>query len=127
MREPPLIGVVGVCTSGKSTLIRLLTPLGYQCRHIAQEHSYVPDMWQRLCDPDLLVYLEVTFERSMQRKRMNWNQADYEEQLHRLRHAREHADIVVDTSALTPEDLVEQIRLLIEAAISESNKPRPAA
>ncbi len=114
MREHPLIAIVGVCTSGKSTLISLLSPLGYNCRHIAQEHSYVPDMWQRLSDPDVLIYLEVTYEISLQRKKLNWTMAEYEEQLFRLRHARQAADIVVDTSPFTPQQLVEHLRPLID-------------
>jgi adenylate kinase family enzyme len=48
---PLLIGLVGVCASGKTTLAKILEEKGYHCRHISQEHSYVPDMWQRLTHP----------------------------------------------------------------------------
>ena len=54
----PLIGVVGVCASGKSTLIKGLKERGFNARHIAQEHSYVKDMWKRITNPDLLVFLD---------------------------------------------------------------------
>jgi len=30
--------------------------------HIAQEHSYVPYMWKRITNPDLLIYLNASFE-----------------------------------------------------------------
>jgi uridine kinase len=57
--EPPdkrlLIGVVGPCGSGKSTLIRGLEKKGYTCRHIAQEHSYVHAMWQIISKPDAFI------------------------------------------------------------------------
>jgi deoxyadenosine/deoxycytidine kinase len=100
--EPPslLIGVVGPCGSGKSTLIAGLEQYGYRCRHIAQEHSYVPRMWQVITKPDVLIFLESSFENSTNRRKLNWTIAEYEEQLHRLAHAREHADIVIDTNII---------------------------
>lgn len=101
-----LIGVVGVCASGKSTLIRGLTQKGFRCRHIAQEHSYVKDMWARITKPDILIYLEVSYETSLKRKNLNWTKEEYEVQLQRLQHAREHAHIRIDTDPLTPEKLV---------------------
>jgi adenylate kinase family enzyme len=52
-----LVGVVGPCGSGKSTLIAALEAQGYPCRHIAQEHSYVKDMWKRITNPDVLIFL----------------------------------------------------------------------
>ncbi len=101
-----LIGVVGVCASGKSTLIKGLTARGYNCRHIAQEHSYVQDMWQRITRPDVLIYLAVSYEKASIRKKLNWTMAEYEIQLSRLQHAREHAEIIIDTDSLTPDELI---------------------
>lgn len=94
----PLIGVVGPCGSGKSTLIQGLEKHGYRCRHIAQEHSYVQQMWQVITKPDLLIFLECSFENSTQRRKLNWTLADYEEQLRRLAHAHEHADLIINTN-----------------------------
>jgi len=102
----PLIGVVGVCASGKSTLIKALSAEGLRCRHIAQEHSYVQDMWRRLTNPDILIYLEVSYEKTLERKRLNWTRAEYEVQLQRLQHAREHAEIHINTDPLTPSELL---------------------
>ncbi|HRQ24006.1 MAG TPA: hypothetical protein PLF42_11325 [Anaerolineales bacterium] len=96
----PLIGVVGPCGSGKSTLIEGLEKHGYPCRHIAQEHSYVRHMWQVVAKPDILIYLHCSFENSTARRKLDWKPADYEEQLRRLAHAREHADLVIDTDLL---------------------------
>lgn len=101
-----LIGVVGVCASGKSTLIKGLNARGYNCRHIAQEHSYVQDMWQRITRPDILIYLAVSYEKASIRKKLNWTMAEYEIQLSRLQHAREHAEIIIDTDSLTPDELI---------------------
>ncbi len=101
----PLIGVVGPCGSGKSTLISGLEREGLKCRHIAQEHSYVQDMWQRIARPDYLIYLHSSFEISTLRRRLNWTEAEYAEQLRRLAHARQHADLSIDTDSLTIEEV----------------------
>lgn len=110
--EPPspkaLIGVVGPCGSGKSTLIAGLEKSGYLCRHIAQEHSYVPAMWQKIARPDILIYLGASFSVSTARRRLNWQKKDHDEQLRRLSHAREHAHIVIDTDDLTPEQVLQK-------------------
>lgn len=112
MDEPPspglLIGVVGACGSGKSTLITGLNQHGYICRHIAQEHSYVPAMWQIITKPSLLIYLNASFQTSTARRKLNWNKSDYAEQLRRLAHAREHANIRIDTDGLTPDQILQQ-------------------
>jgi ABC-type cobalamin/Fe3+-siderophores transport system ATPase subunit len=106
MDEPPskrlLVGVVGPCGSGKSTLIDGLERQGYACRHIAQEHSYVPAMWQIISKPDILIYLGASFPVSTSRRQLNWQEKDHAEQLRRLAHAREHAHLVVNTDDLTP-------------------------
>ena len=111
MDEPPskrlLIGVVGPCGSGKSTLIAGLEKHDYVCRHIAQEHSYVQAMWQIISKPDLLIYLHSSFENSTQRRKLIWQEKDYQEQLRRLTHAHEHAQLIIDTDEQTPEQILQ--------------------
>ena len=109
VRRPKRIGIVGPCGAGKSTLARSLQALGFQARAIAQEHSHVPDMWQRLTRPDLLVYLHASFETCTQRKGLHWTRADYEEELRRLAHARAHADIYIPTDDLSPEEVLQRV------------------
>jgi deoxyadenosine/deoxycytidine kinase len=99
----PLIGVVGPCGSGKSTLIWSLEKAGYRCRHVAQEHSYVKTMWQVITNPNILIYLKCSFENSTSRRKLNWLPADHEEQLNRLSHAFAHADLVIDTDSINAE------------------------
>ena len=60
----------------------------------------MPYMWQRITNPDFLIYLEASFPVCSQRRKLNWTEADYAEQLRRLSHAREHADIVIVTDNL---------------------------
>jgi guanylate kinase len=103
-----LIGIVGPCGSGKSTLIAGLEKHGYYCRHIAQEHSYVKYMWQHITNPDVLIFLDCTYENSTSRRKLNWLPADYEEQQRRLSHAREHAHIIIDTNLLNPDEVLAQ-------------------
>ena len=110
--EPPsksLIGVVGPCGSGKSTLIAGLERYGYVCRDIAQEHSYVPTMWQKISKPDLLIFLEASFPVSTARRKLSWQKKDHDEQLRRLSHARQHANVVIDTDDLTPDQVLRKV------------------
>ncbi len=105
-----VIGIVGPCAAGKTTLIAGLKQHGYdQVRHIAQEHSYVPHMWQRLVHPDVLIYLDVSYPLTLQRRQMNWSEAEYAEQSHRLRHARQHADLYIQTDDLSTQQVLERV------------------
>ena len=104
--DRPLIGIVGPCGSGKSTLIAGLEKHGYRCRHIAQEHSYVKHMWQVISKPNILIFLECSFENSTNRRKLNWQPADHEEQLRRLSHAHEHAHTIIDTNSLNPDEVL---------------------
>ena len=116
--EPYLIGVVGPCGAGKSTLTNALDTLGYATRHIAQEHSYVKDMWQRITNPDVLIFLQVSFVVSQERRPMNWTKADYNEQQRRLAHALEHADLILETDNLSAKEVLERVLIFIEKSNS---------
>jgi len=105
----PLIGIVGPCASGKSTLIDGLARLGFRTRHIAQEHSYVKDMWRRLTNPDILVFLDVSFAVTGQRRKLDWTEEDWQEQQRRLSHARQHADLVLDTDNLSIDEVLRKV------------------
>ncbi len=118
----PLIGVVGPCAAGKSTLIHNLAGRGYRLKHIAQEHSYVPDMWQRLTRPDVLIFLDVSFEESNRRRPMPWRETDYAEQQHRLRHARAHADFYLLTDGLTPEEVAARVEAFLHTRFDTANR-----
>ena len=112
--ENMLIGVVGPCGSGKSTLVNGLKQRGYRAKNIAQEHSYVPHMWQSLTHPDFLIFMDVSHLNSMQRRKFDWAPAEHAEQIRRLQHARQHADLYLDTNTLTVEEVLEQVVAFIE-------------
>jgi len=109
MHHQPVIGVVGPCGAGKTTLITGLRDYPITLRHIAQEHSYVPTMWQRITNPDLLIFLDASYPVTIQRRSLNWTQAEYDEQQRRLAHARAHANLYILTDKLTPAEIIHQV------------------
>lgn len=108
-RDKPLIGIVGVCASGKTTLSARLTNLGFNCRHIAQEHSYVQTMWKQLTNPDVLVYLKTSYVSTINRRRLNWTEEEYKEQIRRLENAKESADIIIDTDQFSSDEVASHV------------------
>jgi hypothetical protein len=104
-----LIGVVGPCKAGKSTLVENLLGHGYIAKVIAQEHSYVPSMWKRITNPDTLVYLDVSYPVTLKRSTLNWTQTDFDQQIIRLKHALQHAHIYIHTDNLTPEEVLSRV------------------
>lgn len=110
-----LIGIVGPCASGKSTLKYGLESHGIVARHIAQEHSYVPNMWQRIANPDLLIYLDVSYPTTKIRRQMDWNEAEFQEQQRRLEHARQHANFYIDTERLSINEVLQSALNFIQA------------
>ena len=117
--EPPehkslRIAVVGPCAAGKSTVAEGLRAAGYEVHQPAQEHSYVPEMWQRLTKPDLLIYLDVGYNQARERRPHNIDRQQLDIQNQRLAHARQHCDFYLDTSDLTPTLVLERVLSFIE-------------
>jgi deoxyadenosine/deoxycytidine kinase len=114
-----IIGIVGPCGAGKSSLAERLTPLYSSVRAIAQEHSYVPSMWQRITNPDFLIYLDASYTVTTQRCNLKWTEAEYQTELDRLEHARQHADINIKTDNLDLDSVarmaIHKLELLIAA------------
>jgi energy-coupling factor transporter ATP-binding protein EcfA2 len=121
------IGVVGPCAAGKTTLIAYLKSCGYDVRHIAQEHSYVADMWKRLTDPDVLIFLDVSYPNTLLRRKLTWTIEEYQEQKFRLRHARKNADFYLNTDNLSPQEVKSHVleyltRVGLDYETSDSRK-----
>ena len=104
-----LVKIVGVSAAGKSTLVAGLRQLGYNARPVAQEHSQVPDMWQRIRPPNRLIFLDADLTAQGERRPdVTWDEPWRRTELKRLAHARSHADLVIDTSLLSPENVLNQ-------------------
>jgi deoxyadenosine/deoxycytidine kinase len=97
--------VVGPCGSGKTTLTLSLRAIGIHVVQVAQEHSFVLDLWSRGVPPDVLIFLDASFETCTRRKRFRWLERDYLEQQRRLGHARAHCQLYLATDALTPTEV----------------------
>ncbi len=70
-------------------------------------------MWKRITNPDFLIYLGASYPVCTRRRQLNWTEEDYAEQLRRLAHANEHADLIIETDDRSVEEvLAESIKFL---------------
>lgn len=111
----PRIAVVGPCAAGKSLLVQALRERGNDVHEVAQEHSHVPAMWQRITQPDVLIYLDVSWEVARQRRTTSRRAAWWDELAHRLHHARQHADLYIDTDELTPREVLDRTLVFLNS------------
>ena len=114
------VAVVGPCASGKTVLVERLRARGYDARQCAQEHSYVPDMWLKIVNPRVLIYLDVNYETSMHRRPLNLSSKEFDEQVNRLSHSRQNAHIFVDTVPLSPGEVYQAV---MDALVEQSVEP----
>jgi len=121
----PLIKVVGPCAAGKSTLTDRLRRLGYNARQVAQEHSDVPDMWQRIDPPDILIFLDARDETLLQRRPSQTLAALLPRERRRLAHARAHADLIIITDELTPDEVMAEALAFLKARGVPAGPPLP--
>ncbi|MFQ5400958.1 MAG: hypothetical protein ACE5E7_15345 [Anaerolineae bacterium] len=113
--KPLRIAIVGPCAAGKTTLANALKAVGYEVRQPAQEHSYVPDMWRRMSNPDVLIYLDIDYANSKARRPYRDEPPQWlEEQRKRLALARQHCDLYLDTSNLTPDQVKAKVFSFLE-------------
>ena len=75
-------------------------------------------MWQRISNPDILIFLDASFPVSTARRKLTWEQKDHEEQYRRLAHARQHASLVIDTDSLTPAQVLQKVLDYLKEIIS---------
>ncbi len=67
-------------------------------------------MWRRISNPDVLIYLDVSMDVAAQREGLEQPSSWWvEEREARLAHARAHCDLYIDTSTLTPDDVLAQV------------------
>lgn len=97
--------VVGVCASGKTTLVGRLKELGVDAHNVAQEHSGIRKLWQKK-QPELLVMLEASLPVIRTRRQVPWGEERLSLQRDRLRDARAHADLLIDTDPLNRDEVL---------------------
>lgn len=102
------VAVVGVCGSGKSTVVAGLRSRGFDAYDVAQEHSVVAGLWRHQ-SPDVLVVLAVDLETVRARRAPDWPGWIYDLQVQRLADARQHASILLSNQDVPAEVTVEKI------------------
>ncbi len=67
-------------------------------------------MWQRITNPDLLIYLDVSMQVAAAREGLSKPSSWWvEERAVRLVHARHHCDLYLNTSDRTPEEVLRKV------------------
>ncbi|MGI6357192.1 MAG: hypothetical protein ACOX2K_00600 [Bacillota bacterium] len=114
-----LVGVVGNCAAGKTTLVKGLTATGYKAVNIPQEHSVTPRFWRKL-NVDYLVMLSCNLATAKRRRRIPWGQERLEAQAAKLADARANCQLYLPTDHLT----IEQVLQAVIAAITKYREER---
>jgi shikimate kinase len=125
VKQKSRLTVVGPCGAGKSALVEALRARGLNARSCAQEHSHVPDMWQRLSRPDLLIYLDVEVATVSERlHRDDFTGRVLAEQRRRLGHARQHCHLYLQTDGMTKAQVLAEVLRFLDETLSPNPSPR---
>ena len=116
--------VVGPCAAGKSSLVARLTAQGIRARSVAQEHSYVPYLWQRR-NPDVLIYLDLGLDTLRRRRRATWTQRVLDDQHRRLAHARAYCHLYLRTDHLPPDQIAAHVLAFLATFEPATAPPSP--
>jgi len=121
-KEDLNILIVGICASGKSSVVERLKDLGFNAKTCAQEHSYSKSLWTRL-NPDVLVVLDCSYETIKERRNVGWGVERIKIQKERLQGALQNCDLYLKTDNLTIEETIEKIidYLINEKLIDDRN------
>lgn len=98
--------IVGVCASGKTTLVKALRDLGIDAYNVAQEHSVIKKLWNRT-QPDILIVLDAQLISIRQRRTVSWGEERLAAQRKRLDDACQHADLYIQTDELSKDEIVQ--------------------
>ncbi|MFN8592977.1 MAG: hypothetical protein U0031_16090 [Thermomicrobiales bacterium] len=106
--RPPRIVIVGPCASGKTSLVQALRARGYDAHATAQEHSVITSLWRNR-DPDVVIALQADLAAVRQRRGYEWPAWLHDVQVVRLREAVAAADLVIDTSELDADAVMDRV------------------
>jgi energy-coupling factor transporter ATP-binding protein EcfA2 len=129
IRKLPVVKVVGVSASGKSTLVRALRAAGYDARAVSQEHSYAATLWKQFEVPRVLIYLDTTLEVQRERRPdVTWDGDNLAVERQRLHDAYAEADLRINTAALAGDDVLRMTLAYLRAQrIRHALDPLPPA
>ncbi len=102
------IAVVGVCAAGKTTLVQGLKDAGFDAYNVAQEHSCIRAFWNKH-KPDVLVMIDATLPAIKKRRRVSWTEERLVVQHERLKDARAHADLYIQTDDLSAAEVLDKV------------------
>jgi RNase adaptor protein for sRNA GlmZ degradation len=123
----PIIKVVGISASGKSTLVSGLRTAGYDARPVSQEHSDVPELWRQFGFSRVLIFLDNDLlGQRTRRPDVAWSEEALALERRRVQDAREHADLRLNTANLTADQVLGLVLAFLEAnRIRRSATPLP--
>jgi deoxyadenosine/deoxycytidine kinase len=109
--KEPVVAIVGVCASGKTTLAAGLTQHGIRAYSVPQEHSFVRRLWEKQHpDANVLVMLDARWETTKQRRpTISYGPDRLEEQRQRLALARESCDLYLPTDDLSIDEVRQRV------------------
>ncbi|BEU87742.1 hypothetical protein TAMA11512_12060 [Selenomonas sp. TAMA-11512] len=117
------VAVVGVCASGKTTLVKGLQEAGVDAYNVAQEHSCIHDFWNKR-KPDILVMIDATLPAIKKRRRVFWTEERLVVQHERLKDAKAHADLYIQTDAYSAQEVLEQVLAFLRKTQEVSREGR---
>lgn len=123
----PIIKVVGISASGKSTLVTGLRAAGYDARPVSQEHSDVAELWKQFGFTRVLIFLDNDLMgQRARRPDVTWSEEALAIERRRVQDAREHADLRLNTTNLTATQVLGLALAFLEAnRIRRSATPLP--
>jgi hypothetical protein len=129
LQKLPVVKVVGVSASGKSTLVAALREHGYDARAVSQEHSHSLTLWKQFDVPRVLIYLDCVLEVQQQRRPdVTWDAANLAIERHRLHNAFAEADLRINTAQLTGAEVRRMVLAYLRAKrIRHAPAPLPPA
>jgi dephospho-CoA kinase len=107
------IAIVGVCASGKTTLVKGLKNAGFDAYNVAQEHSCIKKFWQKH-QPQFLIMLDATLPAIKKRRIVYWDESRIVAQHERLADAKIHADLYIQTDGLDAKQVLDKVIAFIE-------------
>lgn len=100
--------VVGVCASGKTTLVKHLREHGVDAHNVAQEHSGIRRLWSKK-NPDLVIMLDAALPTLQKRRSFAWGEERLIAQRERLQDAKIHANLYLPTDNLNRDEVLQTV------------------